>query len=126
MMILLRSLRILLFILITLGASRAFAYERPDAFIVKIYDQRVRVLSPSKYDETLAVIIENKTLTPMRGKLETYSGETLNYVSIDPGKSASLSVKRLNKERLFFIPIAPPLQKVELKLGNKPYEIPPR
>ncbi len=104
----------------------AKAYERPDAFIVKIYDKRVRVLSPAKYDELLTVIIENKTLTTMRGKLATHSGEILNYVSIDPGKSTSLSVKRLNKERLYFVPIAPPLQKVELILGNKPYEIPPR
>lgn len=121
-----KILRITLITFFSLYAFMTQSYERPDAFIVKIYDKRVKVLSPAKYDEQLAVIIENKTLTPMRGKLETYSGETLNYVSIDPGKSTSLSVKRLNKERLFFIPTSPPLQKVELKLGNKPYEIPPR
>lgn len=119
-------MKILWITLLAFSTIVAFSYESPDAFIVKIYDKQVRVLSPTKYDEKLSVIIENKTLTPMRGKLETYSGETLNYVSIDPGKSTSLSVERLNKERLFFIPTSPPLQKVELKLGNKPYEIPPR
>lgn len=113
-------------LLLIVAGFQAFAYEQADAFIVKIFDDRVRVLSPKKFDERLTVIIENKTLTLIKGRLETDKGEFLKFVSISPNKSESLNVRRLKTDRLFFVPLAPPSQKVELKLGNKPYEIPPR
>lgn len=106
--------------------SSSNAYEKADAFIVKIYDERVRVLSPVKYDPKLNVIIENKTLVDISGKVETGSGEILAYVTIKPAKAASVNVKKIKDDSVFFIPLSPPSQKVELKLGSKPYEIPPR
>lgn len=120
------NLVLLLSFLITFNSGNSFAYERADAFIVKVYDERVRVLSPTNYDERLAVIIENKTLSLLKGKIQTHLGEDLNFVSVDPGKSDSVNVKRLKTDRLYFVPLSPPLQKVELIIGNKPYEIPPR
>ena len=114
----------LLFLILVLGQS--YGYEKPDAFIVKIYDEKVRVLSPAKYDPKLSVIIENKTLVIMKGKLETSSGQVLKFISVAPGKSVSVGVKKVKAEKVYFIPLSPPLQKVELKIGNKPYEIPPK
>lgn len=102
------------------------SYEKADAFIVKVYDERVRVLSPAKYDPLLNVIIENKTLVDISGKVETSSGEILAYVTIKPSKATSVNVKKVKEEKVYFVPLSPPLQKVELKLGSKPYEIPPR
>jgi hypothetical protein len=102
------------------------AYEKSDAFIVKIFDDKVKVLSPTVDDPNLSVIIENKTLVDIRGKIETGRGEILNYVNIKSRASSSLELKRKNKEKIFFIQQSPPFQKVELKLGNRPYEIPPQ
>lgn len=104
----------------------AFSYEKPSAFIIKVYDDKVRVLSPTKYDPLLSVVIENKTMAKLKGKIETGSGEVLKFVSILPGKFTSVNVKKLKTQKLFFVPLSPPLQKVELKIGNKPYEIPPK
>ena len=112
--------------IISLHSWNLLSYEQADAFIVKIFDDKVRVLSPKKFDERLTVIIDNKTLTLIKGRLETGRGEFLNFVTVEPSKSVSVSVKRLKKDRVFFVPLAPPSQKVELKLGNKPYGIPPR
>lgn len=103
-----------------------WSYEKPNAFVVKVYDEKVRVLSPTKYDPLLTVVIENKTLTKLKGKIETGSGEVLKFVSISPGKFTSVNVEKLKTQKLYFIPLSPPLQKVELKIGNKPYEIPPK
>lgn len=113
----------ILFILISLSIN---GYEKSDAFVVKIFDDKVKVLSPIKFDPSLTVIIENKTLVQIKGRIETGRGEMLTHIALEPGKSVSKSVKRLKSEKLFFIPLSPPFQKVELKLGNKPYEIPPR
>ena len=116
---------LLLMFTLLLGFN-SWAYEKSDAFIVKIFDGRVLVLSPVKDDPNLSVIIENKTLVDIRGKIETGRGEILNYVNILARGSQSLKLNRKNKERIFFIPQSPPFQRVELKLGNKPYEIPPQ
>ncbi len=112
--------------LLFLSVTSVFAYEKADAFVVKVYDEKVRVLSPVKYDPLLNVIMENKTLVKLTAKVETKEGEVLAYVRIEPGKSKSVSVKQLKDTQIFFVPLSPPSQKVELKLGNKPYEIPPQ
>ena len=113
-------------ILSSMGLSSIEAYESPDAFIVKVFDEKVRVLSPKKDDPHLSVIIENKTQVTLRGKVETESGGQSALFTLDPHKMTHVKLENLKKERIFFIPLSPPLQKVELKLGNKPYEIPPR
>jgi hypothetical protein len=102
------------------------SYEKADAFIVKVYDEKVRVLSPTQYDPNLSVIVENKTLLTLKAKVVTESEQSVRHLSIEPGKSTHVKLQHINKEKIFFIPLSPPLQKVELKLGSKPYEIPPR
>ncbi len=119
----------MVFTLMILLSLSVDAYEKADAFIVKIYDAKVKVLSPVKDDPNLSVIIENKTLVDIRGKVETGRGEILNYVKISPRSSASLELKKdknNKREKIFFIPQSPPFQRVELRLGSKPYEIPPQ
>ena len=102
------------------------SYESPDAFIVKVYDQKVRVLSPVKYDPELNVIVENKTRVTLKAKLVTETESNVEFLSLEAGRTTNIKLKNLDKEKVFFIPLSPPLQKVELKLGSKPYEIPPR
>lgn len=112
-------------LLFLVSGQEVQAYEKADAFVVKIYDKSMRVLSPVKYDKALTVIIDNRTLSKVTGKIETESGVVMDYVAIGSGETSAYKVGRLNKEKVYFVPMSPPLQKVELKLGNKPYEIPP-
>jgi len=115
-----------LILILSLSGINSLAYESPDAFIVKVFNEKVRVLSPKKFDSPMSVIIENKTQVIIKGRITTESGSSEEFISLDAGKSTSVKLKNLNKEKLFFVPMSPPLQKVELKLGSKPYEIPPR
>ncbi len=112
--------------ILSIVSLRTFAYESPDAFIVRVYDEKVRVLSPVKYDPQLSVIIENKTLVTLKAKVITESESSIEFISLAPSKTTSVKLKNLDKEKIYFIPMSPPLQRVELKLGSKPYEIPPR
>jgi hypothetical protein len=103
----------------------AWGYERSDAFIVRIFDEKVRVLSPQKFVPRLNVIVENKTLVKVIGHLSDEKGKVLSYLSISSGghKSIELKVKKGNK--VFFTSLSPPFQKVQLLLGKKAYAIPP-
>lgn len=121
-----RALAFITIFLLSLSGFNSFAYESPDAFIVKVFNEKVRVLSPKKFDSPMSVIIENKTQVTIKGRVTTESGSSEEFISLDAGKSTSIKLKNLDKEKLFFVPMSPPLQKVELKLGSKPYEIPPR
>ncbi len=105
---------------------QAHSYEKADAFIVKVLDKRVKVLSPSKWDPKLHLIVKNETLTKLIGKVETEDGRLVARVSVESRKSQSIELRFPKSTKLFFVPMMPPFQKVQLKLGNKPYEIPPK
>jgi len=117
---------IIIFLFSIASCIETFAYESPDAFIVKISNEKVKVLSPQKFDSPMSVIIENKTQVTIKGRISTESGSSEEFLSLQAGKSISVKLKNINSEKIFFIPMSPPLQRVELKLGSKPYEIPPR
>lgn len=103
----------------------ANAEERSDAFLVKVFDNYVRVISPDKNYTLVSIIIENKTMSKLIGKV--IRGKTdLAFLSIDPDKTKSVQVKYLKEEKLLFIPMAPASQEVELIVGKKTYEIPPQ
>ncbi len=106
----------------------AAAYERSDAFIVRVFEKRIRVLSPKKYsDRKTSVIIENKTLVKGIYELTRKSGKRIKYISVRPGKFKAIELKLLSKnESFYFVPVSPPFQKVELIPGSRPYEIPPK
>tara|TARA_R110002072_G_scaffold276051_1_gene437506 strand:+ start:247512 stop:247889 length:378 start_codon:yes stop_codon:yes gene_type:complete len=99
---------------------------RTNAFIVKIFDERVAVTSPIKEEKEVSVIIENKTLVKVVGKVETESGQILGYISLPPKKFQTLSLAQRGKEKVYFIPMSPASQRVILKFNNKAYEIPPK
>lgn len=111
-------------LIISLISFQSHGFERSDAFIIKIFDNKVRVISPGKFDKNLNVIIENKTQIKIVGKLQGESGENYSFFSIDKKKTQSQKLLDFKKEKIYFVPLSPPLQKVILKLGSKPYEIP--
>lgn len=102
----------------------AFAIESLDGFLVSAYDDRFKVVSPAKYKADMVVIIENKTLVRLVGKLLVNNQKSIQLISIDPEKYQKLIVKLKKGDILHFVPLSPAFQEVELIIGNKNYEIP--
>ena len=102
-----------------------YAYEKSDTFYVQVHDKFVKVLSPDQFKEKLSVIVENKMNQKLLGKLVKGNGERVGFYSIVPQSMASLDVVLKKEEKLFFVPLSPSFQEVELKIGKKSYEIPP-
>ena len=99
---------------------------RADAFIIELHGRKARVLSPSRHHPRTHLIIKNKTLSNVAGRLENAWGEVKRYVSVNSNDVFSFPLGIMSGERLFFVPLSPPLQAFELKTGNPSYEIPPQ
>lgn len=91
-----------------------------------MFDSYVQVLSPKKIFEEQSVIIENKTLVRLFGRLQGPNGSNEKYISVNPGESKVVSIPTQGIEKLIFIPLSPAFQEVELKIGMPSYEIPPQ
>ncbi len=116
-----------LFLLLMVLIYDVSAYEYAETFVVKMFDKKVRVLAPEKYSPNLGVIIENKTLVYQLGRIETLSGKRLATRRVAPNGTEVVDLKKIDKnDRIFFVPLAPAFQSVELKFGRTSYEIPPK
>lgn len=111
---------------IALLGAKAFAIESLDGFLVSAYDDRFKVISPEKFKPSMEVIIENKTLVRLVGKLTVNKQNAVSFLSVDPEKYQKALVKLKKGDILHFIPLSPAFQEVELIVGNKNYEIPPK
>lgn len=107
-------------------SSNAFAIESLDGFLVSAYDDRFKVISPEKFKPTMEIIIENKTLVRLIGKLVINRKANASYISVEPEKYQKANVKLKKGDLLHFIPLSPAFQEVELIVGNKNYDIPPK
>lgn len=107
-------------------SSSAFAIESLDGFLVSAYDDRFKVISPEKFKPTMEVIIENKTLVRLVGKLTINRQTNASFVSVEPEKYQKANVKLKKGDVLHFVPLSPAFQEVELIVGNKNYDIPPK
>lgn len=110
-------------ICLTLNFS-VYAYERADAFIVEANPESYKVLSPVKINKTISVIVKNKMFSTLRVKLTSESLGDLESITIKQSESESVNFKYKKSDRYFIVPISPPFQRVELKVGQKSYEIP--
>ena len=111
--------------ILLLWAQFVGAEYHSDAFLIQVMDRQVKVVAPEKYHKGLNVIIENKTLSRLLGKLETVSGQLIGHVSIPSEKFQSIDLPMEQFEKTFFVPMAPAFQAIELKIGAKSYQIPP-
>jgi hypothetical protein len=117
----------LLFLVISLlGPRLVFSEEKVDLFIIKMFSGRVVVLSPRKMGSSLRLIIENRTLSKLIGKITNQDEKILSSVAIDPNKAKAVNLSINKGDQFFFIPLSPAFQEVPLKIGSKPYEIPPK
>lgn len=100
--------------------------ESLNGFLVSGYDDRFRVVSPEKFHAPMEVIIENKTLVRLIGKVIVNSKVVAGFVAVEPEKYQKVVVNLKKGDVLHFIPLSPSFQEVELIVGNKNYEIPPK
>jgi hypothetical protein len=117
--------KIFLFALFSFSQS-LHAIESSNGFLVTAYDERFRVISPEKYKASMEVVIENKTLTRLIGKLVINGKTVAGYSSIESDQYQKFHVNLKKGDILHFIPLSPAFQEVELIVGNKTYEIPPK
>jgi hypothetical protein len=109
-----------------LGSTKTFAIESLDGFLVSAYDDRFKVISPEKFKSPMEVVIENKTLVRLVGKLSVNNQVAASFLSIDPEKYQTARVVLKKGDILHFVPLSPAFQEVELIVGNRTYEIPPK
>jgi hypothetical protein len=115
-----------IFLILFSVSMKVHAIESLDGFLVSAYDDRFKVISPEKFKAQMEVIVENKTLVRLVGKLIINKQANVVYISVDPEKFQKTNIKLKKGDILHFIPLSPSFQEVELIVGNKIYEIPPR
>lgn len=116
----------LFFIVFFLIMGEVFAIESLDGFLVSAYDDRFKVISPEKFKANMEVIVENKTLVRLIGKLVLNNKDSVNFIAVDSEQYKTVNVKLKKGDVLHFVPLTPAFQEVELIVGNKIYEIPPK
>lgn len=103
----------------------SFAGPQVESFVIQIQDRSMTVLSPDKKSPFFTVLVENRSLSDQVGKF-TVGGKTTKYLAIPSGKSESVQIDNKSYASVFFIPVSPAFQDVELQFGKKAYEIPPK
>ncbi len=109
-----------------LCSVNAWSIESLDGFLVSAFDDRYKVISPEKFKNNMEIIIENKTLIKLIGKVVINNSKSVAYVAIDSEKYQKLLINLKKGDVLHFYPLSPAFQEVELIVGNKTYEIPPK
>lgn len=107
-------------------SGNVFSIESLEGFLVSAFDDRFKVVSPSKFKSSMEVIVENKTHVKLIGKLVMNKSKILQYYTVMPQEYQKMTVNLKKDDILHFIPISPAFQEVELIVGNKNYEIPPK
>ena len=119
-----KDMKVFLIALIFFTIDFSIAREQSEAFQVKIFDQRVKVISPNKHSQKMSIILENVTLTKFIGKIVTQKRKVLEYLAIPPRGFQTIEISIKKNEVVFFVPQSPGLQEVELVVGRDSYEIP--
>jgi len=118
-------MKFLLLIIFTLIVTNVSA-ESGHAFILDVRNKKVKVISPDKWQKGLNLIVKNNTLSTVIGKIEIEGTDNIKFISVQSLKSGSIKLDSNKGQKTFFVPLSPPFQKIELKFGNKTYEIPPK
>jgi hypothetical protein len=116
----------LFFTFLSLSFYHVNAIESSIGFVVTGYDDRFRVISPEKFRSPMEVIVENKTLVRMIGKIMVNNKTNAGFTAVESDKYQRIMVNLKKGDLLHFIPLSPSFQEVELIVGNKTYEIPPK
>lgn len=113
-------------VFLSLIAGQAYAIESSNGFLVSAFDDRFKIVSPEKFRSPMEVIIENKTLVRLVGKVMVNNKTNAGYTAVDSDQYQRIMVNLKKGDLLHFVPLTPAFQEVELIVGNKIYEIPPK
>jgi hypothetical protein len=102
----------------------ANSIESSNGFVITAFDSNFKVISPEKFRTPMEVIVENKTLVRLIGKVVINGKGSTGYTSIESDKYQRVMVNLKKGDLLHFVPLSPAFQEVELIVGNKSYEIP--
>lgn len=102
-----------------------WAQTHNPSFILKLNDSGINVSAPAKSMKMFSVIIENNSLSDQVAKFVSGTKD-LKFVSIESGKSQTVEIENKTKLPVFFVPVSPSFQEVELKFGKDNYEVPPK
>ena len=116
---------VLLWPILLYGINTLHADEEREGFVVIFYDKKVKVITPTKVTNDLALSLQNSSLGQLSGKLVTGAGEVITYFTLESKNFRNINVGAHLKKRVFIIPLNPPGQDIELKIGQPVYEIPP-
>jgi len=117
-------MKLVLTFLMLFVSFESYTQEKSNAFVIKIYSNRVKVLSPDKGKSNVHAIVENNTLVDVTGKIIKSNGVVLTYLRVESGKTRSYLLELGKSEQASFIPMAPSFQEVALIYGKKSYEVP--
>lgn len=94
-----------------------------DSFIVEVTDRKIKVTSPKKKINIVSIIIKNTTFDKIISEIRSESKVLKRFVLKPEGKEV-IQVDYSKVKKLYYIPVAPPFETVELRFEQKPYEIP--
>lgn len=105
---------------------KSYSQQVSDAFQVKVFESYTQVISPAKMHSEQSIVITNNTSVHVTGQVVDQSKDVLSFVSIRPGRFQVIEVNTNHHTELYFVPLSPGLQEVELIVGRQSYEIPPQ
>lgn len=103
--------------------SFAYASVTSESFIIQIHNKSMSIVAPEKVRKKFAVIVENQSLSKQIGKFVS-ENQNLKYISVPPGKSETVEIENLSDKKVFYVPLSPAFQEVNLEFGKRAYEIP--
>jgi hypothetical protein len=96
-----------------------------DSFIVDVSDRRIKVTSPLKKIDIVSIIIRNRTFEKVISELRSDKKVLKRFVLKPEGKEV-IQVNFSKVKALYYVPVSPPFEAVELMFKQRPYEIPPK
>lgn len=92
-------------------------------FVIQVNDRSISVNSSEVHRNMFSVIVENRSLSDQIAKF-TIQGKIIKYVSVKSGKAETVEIENKSQVPVFFVPVSPAFQEVELIFGKKSYEVP--
>lgn len=106
-----------------LSSWSLWAQQSAKPFVIQVNDRSVQVSSSEVRRHIFSVIVENRSLSDQVAKF-VMQGQILKYVSVKSGKSETVEIENKSTHPVFFVPVSPAFQEVELIFGKKAYEVP--
>ncbi len=121
-----KKLAFMLYLICLILSGNVRSIESLDGFLVTAYDDRYKVVSPQRFKNKMEVIVENKTLIKLIGKIVLNNSKSIAYYAVPPETYQKVIVDLKIGDIIHFYPMSPAFQEVELIVGNKNYEVPPK